>query len=56
MWQTEYALAELKNVGVPVDFWLCSEGDFLTKRKYSLAMEAGDRSKCDPETLSFQTY
>ena len=29
MWQTKYALAVPKNLGVGVDFRLFSEGDFL---------------------------
>ena len=28
MWQTKYASAETKNLGVGVDFWPFSEGDF----------------------------
>jgi hypothetical protein len=28
MWQTKYALAVPKNLGVGVNFWLCSEGYF----------------------------
>ena len=32
MWQTKYASAEPKNLGVGVDFWPCSEGDFHTGR------------------------
>ena len=32
MWQTKYALAVSKNLGVGVDFLLCREGDFLTGR------------------------
>jgi len=30
MRQTKYALAVPKNLGLRFDFWLCSEGDFLT--------------------------
>ena len=29
MWQTKYASAVPKNLGVGVDFWLFNEGDFL---------------------------
>ena len=32
MWQTKYALAVPKNLGVGVNFWLCSEGYFLSGR------------------------
>ena len=32
MWQTIYASAVPKNLGLGVDFWPCSEGDFLTGR------------------------
>ena len=32
MWQTKYATAVPKNLGVGVDFRSCSEGDFLTGR------------------------
>ena len=32
MWQTKYALDVPKNLGVGVDFWPCSEGDFLSGR------------------------
>ena len=28
--QTTYALAVPKNLGVGIDFWLCSEGNFLS--------------------------
>jgi hypothetical protein len=30
LWQTKYASAIPKNLGMEVEFWLCSEGDFLT--------------------------
>ena len=30
LWQTAYALAVPKNLGVAIDFWLCSEGNFLS--------------------------
>ena len=36
MQQTKYALAVPKNWGVGVDFQLCSEGNFLTGRLYSV--------------------
>ena len=29
MWQTKYDLAITKNLGVGVNFWLCSEDYFL---------------------------
>ena len=32
MWQTKYASAMPKNLGVGVDFRLCSEGHLLTGR------------------------
>ena len=32
MWQTKYTSAVPKNLEVGVNFWLCSEGDFLTGR------------------------
>ena len=32
MWQTKYALAVPKDLGLGVDFWPCSDGDFLTGR------------------------
>ena len=32
IWQTKYALAVTKNLGLGFDFWLCSEEDFLTGR------------------------
>ena len=38
MWQTRYALAIPKNLGVGVDFRLYSEGDFLTGRLSSVSM------------------
>ena len=38
MWQTNYASAVPKNLGVGVDFRPCSEGNFLTGRPQSLAM------------------
>ena len=37
MWQTKYASAIPKNLGVGVDFRPCSEGDFVTGRPYSVA-------------------
>ena len=30
MWQTKYAAAIPKNLGVGVNFWPCSEGYFLS--------------------------
>ena len=36
MWQTKYALAVPKNLGVGVDFRPCSEGDFLTGHPLSV--------------------
>jgi hypothetical protein len=30
MWQTKYALAVPKNLGVGVNFWPCREGHFLS--------------------------
>ena len=36
MWQKKYALAVPKNLEVGVDFWPCSEGDFLTGCPYSV--------------------
>ena len=32
MWQTKYAPAIPKNLGLGFDFWPCREGDFLTGR------------------------
>ena len=32
IWQTKYASAVPKNLGVGVDFWPCSGGNFLTRR------------------------
>ena len=32
MWQTKYALAVPKDLGVEVDFGPCSEGNFLNGR------------------------
>ena len=36
MWQTKYASVVPKNLVVGVDFWLCSEGNFLTGRPQSV--------------------
>ena len=36
MWQTKYVSAVLKNLGVGVDFWRFSEGDFLSQRPQSM--------------------
>ena len=36
MWQTKYASAVPKNLGVGVDFRPCSAGDFLTGRPWSV--------------------
>ena len=36
MWLTKYALAVPKNLGVGVDFRLCSEGNFLNGRPQSV--------------------
>ena len=38
MWQTKYALAVSKNLGLGFDFWPCSEGDFLTGCTYSVIL------------------
>ena len=32
MWQTKYASAVPKNLGLGFDFWPCSEGNFFTGR------------------------
>jgi hypothetical protein len=32
MWQTKYALAVPKNLGLGFNFWLCSEGFFFSGR------------------------
>ena len=36
MWQTKYASAVPKNLGLGVDFWPCSEGELLTVRPQSV--------------------
>ena len=36
MWQTKYAWAVPKNLGLGFDFRLCNEGDFLTRRLQSV--------------------
>ena len=36
MWQTKYASAVPKNLGVEVNFRPCSEGHFLSGRPYSV--------------------
>ena len=36
MWQTKYSSVVPKNLGVGVDFWPCSAGDFLTRHLYSV--------------------
>ena len=36
MWQTKYALVVPKNLGVGVDFWPCSEGEFFTGLSQSM--------------------
>ena len=49
MWQTDYASAVPNNLGVGVDFGLCSEGNFLT----------GHRSLCltpNKKTLQTQNF
>ena len=38
MWQTKYASAVPKNLGLAFDFRLCSEGDFLTGRPQSVVL------------------
>ena len=38
MWQTKYAAAIPKNLGVGVNFWPCSEGYFLSGRPQSLLL------------------
>ena len=38
MWQTKYAAAIPKNLGVGVNFRLCSEGDFLSGRPQSVGI------------------
>ena len=37
MWQTKYASAAPKNLGVGVNFWPCSEGYFLSGRPQSVS-------------------
>ena len=39
MWQTKYALAIPKDLGVGVDFRPRSEDDFLTGRPYSVVSD-----------------
>ena len=39
MWQTKYALAVPKNLGVGVDFWPFSEDDFLSGRPSTKVVE-----------------
>ena len=36
MWQTKSASAIPKNLGLGVDFWPCSEGDFLTGHRSTM--------------------
>ena len=38
MWQTKYASAVAKNLGVGVDFRPCSKGDFHTGRPWSVLL------------------
>ena len=45
MWQTKYASAIPKNLGVGVDFRPCSEGDFLTGRPQSVIKAMGVTTK-----------
>ena len=45
MWQTKYASAVPKNLGVGVDFRSCSEGDFLTGRPQSVTKAMGVTTK-----------
>ena len=39
MWQTKYASAVPKNLGLGFDFRSCSEGDFLTRRPQSVLLD-----------------
>ena len=36
MWQTKYAAAVPKNLGLVLNFWPCSEGYFLSGRPWSV--------------------
>ena len=38
MWQTKYTSAVPINLGVGVNFWLCSESYFLSGRPYSVSL------------------
>ena len=44
MWQKKYASAVPKNLGLGLDFRLCSEGDFLTGCPWSVVMGISDNS------------
>ena len=52
MWQTKYALAAPKNLGVGVNFWPCSEGYFLSGRLWSKMMP----KSLDPFGLDFGDF
>ena len=47
MWQTKYASAVPKNLGLGFDFWPCSEGDFLTGLPQSVDMNIKIRLHTD---------
>ena len=54
MWQTKYASAVPKNLGLGLNFWPCSEGYFLSGRPYSVPvtiLRDGERN----EKLGMQT-
>ena len=38
MWQTKYAAAVPKTLGLGLNFWLCSEGYFFSRRQWSLEL------------------
>ena len=42
MWQTKYASAVPKNLGMGIDFRACCEGDFLTGRPQSVGFTHND--------------
>ena len=55
MWQTKYAAAVPKNLGVGVNFRPCSEGYLLSERPWSVPQPIGIKSLEEKKVLtSFQ--
>ena len=55
MWQTKYALAVPKNLGLGLNFWPCSEGNFFSGRPWSVPLGISSRQPfhCNSRTSTY---